>query len=429
MECINANIESINSILNNKCLSIPDYQRPYKWERRHIRNLFHDLREAVYKNLDEYRIGSMILHKKDDNTLDIVDGQQRLISISLFLYNIDKMNIPYGAKKLLNTNTYIEVSQKNAKENYEEWKTLCNLINSDELQKIYSYIKEKCKIFVITIPRDNLRDAFQLFDSQNNRGKALDPHDLLKAYHLRSINDPKEEMIEKWESFVTNDRLNLSDLFDKHLFRIRHWANGSTGLYKKKHGSELRFSERFIDDFKGVELDSGNYPYLILYKNLKEHSINFPISLTMPIINGETFFKYIEYSHEKFEKGIKGIEIEKAKYYLYKSMNKYQRNRNLYINLLVLYCDRFGEEEIDREICEKIFVWAFYPRVIADLIYDSTIANYAGNGNFRKKMIYQKMFQVLSTCVSPQKFKSNIDTDLLDNYTIDSILEDLNRRN
>ena len=304
MNNISVKVEPVISILDNEQLSIPDYQRPYKWERRHIRNLFYDVREAMNSGMDEYRFGSIILHKKDNTTLDIVDGQQRLISISLFFYKAAKANMPGGASNLLKADSYIEVSRKHAQENYDEWNTLCGAITPDELQKISDYIKEKCKVFVITIPKDNLRDAFQLFDSQNNRGKALDPHDLLKAYHLRAIKNPSETMIEKWESFVKNENLKLSDLFDKHLFRIRRWVNGSSGLNKKKHGSELRFSERFLDDFKGVELESGSYPYLRLYKSLKEHNIDFPVSLTMPVINGETFFKYIEYAHEKFEKGI-----------------------------------------------------------------------------------------------------------------------------
>ena len=53
-------------------------------EQKHIRNLFYDLRDAMGKK--EYQIGSVILHENDGNDryLDIVDGQQRLISIPCF---------------------------------------------------------------------------------------------------------------------------------------------------------------------------------------------------------------------------------------------------------------------------------------------------------------------------------------------------------
>ena len=103
-------VKSISDVLKNKSLKIPEYQRPYKWERRHIRNLFYDIREAIYRNMSEYRIGSIILHNKDNENIDIVDGQQRLISISLFMYFVAKDNLPGGASNLLNGN-YVGISQ------------------------------------------------------------------------------------------------------------------------------------------------------------------------------------------------------------------------------------------------------------------------------------------------------------------------------
>jgi uncharacterized protein with ParB-like and HNH nuclease domain len=428
---ITVKVKSIGEILDNANLHIPDYQRPYKWERRHIRNLFYDVREAIAKNINEYRMGSIILHNNSDK-LDIVDGQQRLISISLLLYYIKnehtKDDLLIGAKKLLESENYIAISRKCAKDNYEEWKSLCNLISKEEIYKIAEYIQNNCKTFVITIPKDNLPQAFQLFDSQNNRGKSLEPHDLLKAYHLRAIKNPEESMIENWENCINpkNDKLKLKDLFDKHLFRIRRWVNGNTGLNKKKYGSELKFSERFIDDFKGVELDDNkNYPYLQLYKRLKTNNIEFPNSLTMPIINGEAFFNFIKYSYSLFEKEMETYKIERANKYLMSQKGKYSRNNNLYINLMTLFCDRFGVTEIDKEVCEKIFVWAYYPRVEAVRIYDSTIANYAGNGTFGKQSIYQKLFQVLATSATPREFIANINTDLLGNKTVDDIVNEL----
>ena len=71
--------KKVEELLKEEDLRIPSYQRPYKWNRKHIRNLFYDLRDAMGKK--EYQIGSAILHETDGH-LDIVDGQQRLISIS-----------------------------------------------------------------------------------------------------------------------------------------------------------------------------------------------------------------------------------------------------------------------------------------------------------------------------------------------------------
>jgi hypothetical protein len=421
---VTVTVKSIDEIFQAHNLKIPDYQRPYKWERRHVRNLFYDIREAISKDIDEYRIGSIILHAKDKNNLDIVDGQQRLVTISLlYLCLSEKRYLPKGVTNLLN-NQFIEISLLHANENFNEWKSLCDLINADARKEFFQYIRSKCKVSVIEMPRNNLSEAFQLFDSQNNRGKSLDPHDLLKAYHLRAIKNPTPKTIEKWEIFIKKEKLPLSELFNKHLFRIRRWSNGETGLLKKKHGSELRFSERFIEDFKGVTLGDELYPYLGLYKKLKEKDIDFPNSINMPIINGEAFFKYIEDAYSLFEKNFynsnKLIDelSDNTKNQAFKSgNNKYARNINLYVNLLTLFIDRFGEKYIDREVCEKIFVWAFYPRVEAQLVYDSTIANYAAGGKFRRKEGYQKMFQILMRASTPREFIANVNTDVLDNYT------------
>jgi len=281
------------------------------------------------------------------------------------------------------------------------------------------------------MPSESLSDAFQLFDSQNNRGKALEPHDLLKAYHLRAIDNPSESTVESWERFVDDNELNLRDLFDKHLFRIRHWINGDTGLHQKKHGSELKFTERFIEDFKGVNLKNESYPYLQLYKELIKYDIAFPNSICMPIINGNSFFNFIDYSYGLFKKIlysnsiVDGFLSDELKNIVNSKKSKYSRNINLYINLLATFIDRFGEDKLDRETCEKVFVWAFYPRVSAKAIYDTTIANYAASGTFQRKKC-QKLFQELTVSATPHEFVARIDTDMLGNRTAAEIINKLN---
>lgn len=430
MSKITFSVKSIKDVLQNESLKIPEYQRPYKWERRHIRNLFYDIREAIDRNMSEYRIGSIILHNKDDENIDIVDGQQRLISISLFMYCVAKDNLPDGASNLLN-GSYVGISQLHAKENYDEWRFLCGLISKEEVDVISNFMMNHCKVSVIEMPSECLSEAFQLFDSQNNRGKALEPHDLLKAYHLRAIENPSELTVENWEKFVNDRELNLRDLFDKHLFRIRRWINGDTGLYQKKYGSELKFTERFIEDFKGVNLQNASYPYLQLYEELLKHDISFPNSICMPIINGNAFFNFIEFSYVLFKNNfyknsiVDGFLSDELKDIVNSKKSKYSRNINLYTNLLATFIDRFGVEKLDRETCEKVFVWAFYPRTAAKAIYDTTLANYAASGTFQKKKC-QKLFQELAVSATPREFVARIDTDMLGNLTAEDIINKLN---
>ena len=424
--------KKVGELLKEEDLRIPSYQRPYKWSRKHIRNLFYDLRDAMGKK--EYQIGSVILHENDG--YDIVDGQQRLISISLFLHLLDDLENYKGAKQLLSAAVFGELSCYHASENYNEWKNLTQLVGENEAQDICNFLLENCAVSVITMPQERLSEAFQLFDSQNNRGKSLEPHDLLKAYHLRKEDTEDERIVEKWEQFVEDKDLSLKELFDKHLFRMRRWSRGETGLTNKRYGSYLRFTEDFIDDFKGVDLNQ-NFPYLELYRHIEK----FPLSITMPIIDGSKFFEYIESAHETIkehkdflneELGFsdepegeeKNLAYPEGMLNIYNSSKgRYLKCHNIFLNICSLFADRFGKDELSKEIVETLFIWSYYPRVKSKAIYDATVGNYAAGGRFRQKEV-QKLFQLLSHAVTPNDFMVKIDRELFENYTVDKIIEE-----
>ena len=425
--------KKVGELLKEGNLRIPSYQRPYKWNRKHIRNLFYDLRDAMGKK--EYQIGSVILHENDGH-LDIVDGQQRLISISLFLHLLDDLENYKGAKQLLSAEEFGEISCYHASENYNEWKNLTQLVGENEAKDICNFLLENCTVSVITMPQERLSEAFQLFDSQNNRGKSLEPHDLLKAYHLRKQDSEDEKIVEKWEQFVEDKDLSLKELFDKHLFRMRRWSRGETGLTNKRYGSYLRFTEDFIDDFKGVDLNQ-NFPYLELYRHIE----NLPMSITMPIIDGSKFFEYIESAHETIkehkdflneklgfsdepEGEEKNLAYPKNMLNIYNSSKgRYLKCHNIFLNICSLFADRFGKEELSKEIVETLFIWSYYPRVKSKAIYDATVGNYVAGGRFRQKEA-QKLFQLLSHAVTPNDFMIKIDRELFENYTVDKIIEE-----
>ena len=423
--------KKVGELLKEGELRIPSYQRPYKWNRKHIRNLFYDLRDAMGKK--EYQIGSVILHE-NDGYLDIVDGQQRLISISLFLHLLDDLENYKGANQLLSAE-FGELSCYHASENYNEWENLTQLVGENQAKDICNFLLENCSVSVITMPQKRLSEAFQLFDSQNNRGKSLEPHDLLKAYHLRKEDTEDEIIVEKWEQFVEDKDLSLKELFDKHLFRMRRWSRGETGLTNKRYGSYLRFTEDFIDDFKGVDLNQ-NFPYLELYRHIE----NLPMSITMPIIDGSKFFEYIESVHEtirvhkKFlneqlglsdeSEGEKNVAYPEGMLNIYNSSKgRYLKCHNIFLNICSLFADRFGKEELSKEIVETLFIWSYYPRVKSKAIYDATVGNYAAGGRFRQKEV-QKLFQLLSHAVTPNDFMIKIDRELFENYTVDKIIEE-----
>ena len=425
--------KKVGELLKEGKLRIPSYQRPYKWNRKHIRNLFYDLRDAMGKK--EYQIGSVILHE-NDKYLDIVDGQQRLISISLFLHLLDDLENYKGAKQLLSAVVFGELSCYHASENYNEWENLTQLVGENQAKDICNFLLENCSVSVITMPQERLSEAFQLFDSQNNRGKSLEPHDLLKAYHLRKEDSEYEKIVEKWEQFVEDKDLSLKELFDKHLFRMRRWSRGETGLTNKRYGSYLRFTEDFIDDFKGVDLNQ-NFPYLELYRHIE----NLPMSITMPIIDGSKFFEYIESAHkiikehkdflndelgfsDEPEGEEKNVAYPEGMLNIYNSSKgRYLKCHNIFLNICSLFADRFGKDELSKEIVETLFIWSYYPRVKSKAIYDATVGEYAAGGRFRQKEV-QKLFQLLSHAVTPNDFMVKIDRELFENYTVDKIIEE-----
>ena len=423
--------KKVGELLKEGNLRIPSYQRPYKWDRKHIRNLFYDLQDAMGKR--EYQVGSVILHD-NGGYLDIVDGQQRLISISLFLHSLEKLKDYEGANQLLGAE-FGEISCYHASENYNEWENLTQLVGENHAKDICNFLLENCSISVITMPQERLSEAFQLFDSQNNRGKSLESHDLLKAYHLRKQDSEDEKIVEKWEQFVDDEDLSLKELFDKHLFRMRRWSRGETGLTNKRYGSYLRFTEDFIDDFKGVDLNQ-NFPYLELYRRIEK----LPMSITMPIIDGSKFFEYIESAHGTIKEhkdflnaelglsneseGEKNVAYPEGMLNIYNSSKgRYLKCHNIFLNICSLFAERFGKDELSKEIVETLFIWSYYPRAKSKAIYDATVGNYAAGGRFRQKEV-QKLFQLLSHAVTPNDFMVKIDRELFENYTVEKIIEE-----
>ena len=75
---------TIRQLLESGFYKIPRFQRPYSWERTHVEDFWDDA--VVSEDLD-YFIGSFVMYpnSKDSNTLMMVDGQQRLTTITILL--------------------------------------------------------------------------------------------------------------------------------------------------------------------------------------------------------------------------------------------------------------------------------------------------------------------------------------------------------
>mgnify|MGYP001000571030 CR=1 FL=1 len=65
--------------------TIPSFQRAYIWKTENILQLVSDLDDACKSPGTPYFLGSLILVREGDNRYDVIDGQQRLVSLSIII--------------------------------------------------------------------------------------------------------------------------------------------------------------------------------------------------------------------------------------------------------------------------------------------------------------------------------------------------------
>ena len=372
-----AEIKSINELLQME-IDIPDYQRPYKWMIKNIEELLDDISTAIddagkYRTPFKYRIGTIILHKNDHGVLDIVDGQQRIISLLLVKQCIEPtFKSPVLKKQFTN-----KVTQMNIHNNFifiREWFSLKN--DEDKKNFIHAF-DEILEVVIVSVGK--VTEAFQLFDSQNTRGKALDPHDLLKAYHLREMKKYPYEMehaVTKWEA---KDTSQIRELFDLFLFPVWNW---SRGLKSKP------FTAKEIDTYKGVP-ESSSYSYA------RRASKAMPcFQITEAFVSGNDFFEMVDhylyllrdikteiFNNPDFAdmksiicngKEVSGIkEMDSVKY----GSAGFAYARNLFYCALLCYYDKF--HNFDEMAVKKLFTWAFMLRVDMENLGFDSINKYA----------------------------------------------------
>ena len=370
-------IWSINKLLGEN-LIIPDYQRPYKWTAKNITDLILDVQKSIeesrkYTNF-KYRIGTIILHRNENNEYEIVDGQQRILSFLLLKLYLDSD----FTCNLLKNRFLNKITQKNLHDNYTTIREWFSSVD-DTVKAIFNdALKSILEVVVITV--DKIDEAFQLFDSQNTRGRALYPHDLLKAYHLREIHDKYEmqNAVVKWES---KDPKAIRELFDLYLFPIWNWAKC------RKCGN---FTSADIDIYKGIEEKYG-YTYARRASKARPYFL-----LTEPFISGSDFFEmvdhYMQMLHNVKEEIVTSTDpaFEKIRLILTQGKNVgtvkefddakssstgFNYARNLFFCALLCYYDRF--HNFDVMAVMKLLTWAMMVRVDMKNLGFDTINRYA----------------------------------------------------
>lgn len=101
---------NLQQLLTEHSYLIPMYQRNYAWGKGEIQALIDDVLDACQKDAPYY-IGTLVVFKRKDGTLEVIDGQQRLTTLTLLALCLDKNENSNCAQYLLDfkkPNIYFE---------------------------------------------------------------------------------------------------------------------------------------------------------------------------------------------------------------------------------------------------------------------------------------------------------------------------------
>jgi len=233
MKEIQAKTRSVRELLSDTKYGIDYYQREYKWQTKQIVELVSDLTTAFLEEYQpqherkdvasygHYFLGSIVISHSEEKK-QIVDGQQRLTSLTLmliYLHNIQKDRPDaVSIEKMIFSEEYgeksfnLDIPERNECMNalfdgtpydaVDQVESIQNLIgryndiveafpaeiaNDKALPYFVDWLRNKTQLVEITAYAD--ADAYTIFETMNDRGLSLSNTDMLKGYLLASITD------------------------------------------------------------------------------------------------------------------------------------------------------------------------------------------------------------------------------------------------
>ncbi|MCH9758381.1 MAG: DUF262 domain-containing HNH endonuclease family protein [Proteobacteria bacterium] len=293
--------KSVQQILDtNVQYIIPDYQRPYKWDKEKCEVLWDDISsffEGNKDNKEEYYLGTLVLCKgKEAVKREVIDGQQRLTSFVLMLRAFykkfekappskdieglkrqvepciwevraksreadDKTKTRITSKVITvkdnrELHSILETGETGeGKSNYQEnYKFFCKACDDYAQEKptlwddFCLFILERC--ILLPIECKDIDAALNIFYTLNDRGMPLADTDIFKAkiYEKRQGEEKKQEFIKAWKELeeiadklkdFTDDRINIISLFRYY----SHYIRGKEKNTQKEIGLRKFYSE------------------------------------------------------------------------------------------------------------------------------------------------------------------------------------------
>jgi uncharacterized protein with ParB-like and HNH nuclease domain len=247
---IDADDRTVFDVLNQRKYTVDYFQREYSWEQKHVEQLVTDLtstfldvytegdlRTAV-EHYNNYYLGPFVVSSKD-GTKSIIDGQQRLTSLTLFLIFLNNLQKELGGKEAIEPLIFsekfgqksfnIQVEERRAcleklfiEDYYEvqpdDDESTVNMASRyaeigdafpEEIKgKAFPYFLDWLKYNVILVEITAYSDdnAYTIFESMNDRGLNLTSTEMLKGYILSRFKEPKdrEKTNRYWRESIQN---------------------------------------------------------------------------------------------------------------------------------------------------------------------------------------------------------------------------------
>lgn len=322
-------------------LIIPEYQRPYEWKKKNVYILIEDIKKSYDENKNkDFNLGTIIL-KKNNAKFEIVDGQQRLITLTMLLKVLGSIiNL-----KLLDYEIFCsQTTEMNISKNYKALVQFIKLLKEKDnfnCKDFCKYLEEKVYFYVIKA--SSYKESFQLFDGRNSKYKDLSPIDLLKAYHLGRLSadlSKNDKMIiyQTWNNNMEKRYGNISrneHIFSDVLFNIYNW---SLNKYTRE------FTKDDIYLYKGYDKNS-EYNYVKYYDSInKGLSDNNKYQINKPFKAGEDFFYMVNYYIKKYDEIITDKNLLSTFGLNDKNEDSMRFIYLLYYNALLLFDDKFGSD-------------------------------------------------------------------------------------
>lgn len=293
---IEADDKEIQDIFSLGYFKIPRFQRPYSWDIDEVESFWNDI---INEKSQNYFIGSMVVYQTKKPYFGIVDGQQRLTTITLLLSairnafkNLGQENLAKGVHKYVekpninNENEFILNPESSFPylhdhiQSYDGFNISCDAgAEEQKLENAFKLLTEKLSLHIpeilsnekaqisffpnhesqpvkqlielrdkilslklVFIQLDNEDDAYLIFETLNARGRDLATSDLIKNLILKRIKSKSQDLDqakEAWNTIVKKfDDINDNNALDS--FLLHYWLSTREYTTDKKLFSHVK---------------------------------------------------------------------------------------------------------------------------------------------------------------------------------------------